>query len=80
MVMLQESLLIFLGNTLLHDAMSKCSSEFVLDLINRELCDVDTRNKSGETPLIMAAAAGKLDVMQKLIALGIVATICNSCW
>ena len=59
-----------LGNTLLHDAMANCSSEFVLELMAQDLCDLDGKNKAGETPLFLAAAAGKVDVMRKLIAQG----------
>lgn len=60
-----------LGNTLLHDAMTKCSSEFVLEMIEEtDKCDVDVANKAGETTLFLAAAAGKVDVMKKLISLG----------
>ena len=50
--------------------MLKSTSEFVMELLDKECFQIDVANKRGETPLILAAAAGKVDVMQKLIARG----------
>ena len=50
--------------------MAKCSSEFVMELMDMDLCKIDVSNKAGETPLFLAAASGKPDVMKKLVLQG----------
>ena len=53
--------------------MTKCDSEFLLSFIDEYVTrdHIDVVNHNGETTLYLAALAGKLDVVKKLLTLGI---------
>ena len=65
------------GNTLLHDAMTKCDSEFLLSFIDEYITrdHINVVNRNGETTLYLAALAGKLEVVKKLLTLGTILKI-----
>ena len=58
------------GNTLLHGA-SKCGHQSVVQFLSAEsylLCQLNTQNRVGETPLYLASKHGRLDTVKVLLS------------
>ncbi|XP_016382134.1 KN motif and ankyrin repeat domain-containing protein 4-like isoform X3 [Sinocyclocheilus rhinocerous] len=67
------------GNTALHYSVSHCNFSIVKLLLDTGLCDVDLRNKSGYTAIMLASltaveSPGDMKVVQQLMELGDVNT------
>ncbi|XP_052403272.1 KN motif and ankyrin repeat domain-containing protein 4 [Carassius gibelio] len=63
------------GNTALHYSVSHCSFSIVKLLLDTGVCDVDLRNKSGYTAVMLASltaveSPGDMKVLQQLMELG----------